>query len=195
LLPLAILLPGAAMAATLVKTYPVNLAQRDRILLATAACKPVGVAEAVRIDATTRKKDSSDITAEVRCKPHTSVGAYPLLRYATCNNSGGSWRCDEGYDVIHMKLPDVPELPVVPRGVSPQMAIEAITEASKLQVPPFHHPAIYLMRGRCSVAPHPASPSPEMKLFDIGCDGTGMLLTRHCWKDGCRYFISEGYGY
>jgi hypothetical protein len=175
--------------------YPVTLSQQDRTLVANTACSTVGAAGAESVVASTAARDSGRISVAVRCKSHATVGKSPLLHYSTCVNARGAWRCEPGYDAIHMTLSNSSVLPVVPKGVTPQLAVEAITEGSKQIVPPFHHPAIDLMRGQCSVAPHPVSPSPEMKLFDIQCTGTYMLLTRHCWTGRCRYFISQGEGY
>jgi hypothetical protein len=184
---------GTASAATL--TFPVKLAQRDQAMVTAAACSGVGVAAAERLHAYTAKKGSDRITVEVYCKPHAKAGTFPLLRFNTCRNGAAAWRCDAGLDAVQMTLPDSRLLPVIADGVAPQLAIEIITEGTKLQVPPFHTPATLLMRGACRVSPHPTSPSPEMKLFDIACENSTMLLTKHCWKTGCRYFISEGTGY
>jgi hypothetical protein len=195
LLALCALIAASAGAATLSKTYPVTLSQQDKTQLASAACGNTGLAGAERIVASTTKQGSNKVSAEVRCKSQASVGKFPVLHYSSCSNGTGSWRCEPGYDAIHMTLSDSAVLPVRPVGISREMAVELITEASKQIVPPFHHPALDLMRGRCSVAPHATSPSPDMKLFDIQCQGTSMLLTKHCWTGGCRYFISEGTGY
>jgi hypothetical protein len=190
---LCILSAGSASAAT--PTFPVKLAPRDQALVTAAACSGGGAAAAERLRAYTARKGSDRITVEVYCKPHAKAGAFPLLRYNTCRNGGGTWRCGAGQDAVHMTLPDARLLPVIADGIAPQLAIEIITEGTKLQVPPFHTPATLLMRGECRVSSHPASPSPEMKLFDIICDNSTMLLTKHCWNTGCRYFISEGTGY
>jgi hypothetical protein len=96
-----------------------------------------------------------------------------------------------------MTLPDSRVLPVVTHGVTLQLAIEIITEATKLQVPPFHTPATRFLQGQCSVSPLLASPSPEMKLFSIFCGDTSLELTKHCWDNQkhCRYFISDSRGH
>lgn len=195
LFALCALLAGTAGAAAPTKAFPVTLSQRDQAQIAAAACGAAGAPGVEQVAASTREKGSTKISAEVRCRPHAILQAFPVLHYATCGNARGAWRCDAGYDAIHVTLTDSRVLPVVAKGVAPQMAVEAVTEAEKLLVPPFHHPAVDLMRGQCSVEPHPTSPSPEMKLFDIRCAGTSMLLTRHCWTGGCRYFIPQGEGY
>jgi hypothetical protein len=195
LIVLATVLAASAGAATPVKTWPVTLSQQDRARIVGVACSTAGAAGAESVVASTTRKDSNNISAEVRCKSHATVGKFPVLHYSTCSNAKGTWRCETGYNAVHMTLSNSSVVPVRPMGVTEQVAIEAITEGSKQIVPPFHHPAVDLMRGQCSVSPHPKSPSPEMTLFDITCTGTYMLLTRHCWTGGCRYFISEGKGY
>jgi len=184
---------SAASAAT--KPVPVTLGQKDKAQITAAACGSVGVTAAERLSAHTTRPGANRITVEVYCKPHAKVGAFPLFRYNSCRNAAGAWRCDAGTDAVQMTLPDARPLPVIADGVAPQLAVEIITEGTKLQVPPFHHPAILLMRGECRVSPHPTSPSPQMKRFDIACEGSSMLLTKDCWQGGCRYFISEGTGY
>jgi hypothetical protein len=195
LLVLCSLPAGMVGATTLIKTYPVNLSVRDKALVTAAACGSVGVAAAEHLDAYTMVEGSTRISIDVRCKQHTTVGSFPVLRYSSCDNAKGTWRCNSSYDAIHVTLPDSRVLPVVADGVTALLAIEIITEATKLQVPPFHTPATHLMHGECSVSPQPDSPSPEMKLFKIICGTSGMLLTKHCWDKGCRYFISQGSGY
>jgi hypothetical protein len=185
----------AAGAGAAVQTAPVSLGQKDRTQVTAAACGSVGVTAAERLRAYTAKPGAASITVEVYCQPHAKIGAFPLFRYNTCRNAAGTWRCDAGKDAVQMTLPDSRPLPVIADGVAPQLAVEIITEGTKLQVPPFHHPAILLMRGECKVSPHPTSPSPQMKRFDIACDDSTMLLTKDCWQAGCRYFISEGTGY
>ena len=184
---------GLVEAAT--HTFPVTLGQKDKAQVTTAACSSVGAVAADRLRATSARQGTGRITVEVYCKPHEKIGAFPLFRYNTCRNAAGAWRCDAGLDAIQMTLPDSRPLPVIADGVAPQLAVEIITEGTKLQVPPFHHPAIQLMRGECRVSPHPTSPSPQMKRFDITCENSSMLLTKDCWPGGCRYFIAEGTGY
>jgi hypothetical protein len=190
---LCCLCAGAVGAAT--QAHTVTLGQKDRTQVTAAACGSVGVAAADRLRASSVRQGAGPITVEVYCKPHAKIGAFPLFRYNNCRSVAGAWRCEAGKDAIHMTLPDARLLPVIADAVAPQLAVEIITEGTKLQVPPFHHPAIQLMRGECRVSPHPTSPSPQMKRFDIACDGSSMLLTKDCWQAGCRYFISEGTGY
>lgn len=195
LLLLALCGVSAAGVRAATPAFPVTLGQRDQAQVTAAACGSAGVSTAERLRAHTATRGSSRITVEVFCKPHAAIGAIPLFRYNTCRNTAGAWRCDAGTDGVQMTLPDARQLPVIADGVTPQLAIEIVTEGTKLQVPPFHHPAALLMRGTCWVSPHPTSPSPAMKRFDIACDDSSMLLTKDCWQGGCRYFISEGTGY
>lgn len=192
---LLLALCGVAVVAGAATPGPVNLSQRDRAQVAAAACGAAGTGAADGLRAYATAKGPGAITVEVSCKPHAQFGAMPLFHHRTCRNATGAWRCGAGLESVRMTLPDARQLPVIADGVTPELAIEIITEGTKLQVPPFHHPAILLMRGQCRVAPHPTSPAPDMKRFDITCDDSSMLLTKHCWNGGCRYFIAEGTGY
>ncbi len=176
------------------RTYPAQISPRDRMAIATKACGSDDASGAQRLDASTRRKNTAAITVVVQCVAHTSVESHPLVHYTTCSNAGGSWHCEAGHDAIHLQLSNA-VLPVVPQDVPAHMAIVAVTEAAKLLVPPFHKPAIELLKGSCTVSPHGSSPSPEMQLFEIRCGGAWMLLTAHCWQGGCQYFISQGEGY
>jgi hypothetical protein len=190
----ALLMSGAAVGAA-AKSWPARLTEQDRKLVAIAACGNSPAPTADSMVATTTTKGSSRITVDVRCTPHVSLGRSATARVTTCSNAQGSWRCEAGDEAILVTLSNSTVVPVIAKDIPPLQAVVLITAASKQIVPPFHTPAINMLRGQCRISPNPKTPSPDMQQFDIQCSGTSMLLTKLCWSGGCRYFIPQGEGY
>jgi hypothetical protein len=191
LLACALLISGAAVGAAS-KSWPARLTEQDQKRVALAACGNSGADSMV---ATTTTKGSSRITVDVHCTPHGSLGRSPIAHVTTCSNAQGAWRCEAGDEAILVTLSNATVVPVIAKDIPPLQAVVLVTAASKQIVPPFHTPAINMLRGQCRISPNPKTPSPDMQQFDIQCSGTSMLLTKLCWTGGCRYFIPQGEGY
>jgi hypothetical protein len=185
------LLPGLCSAAApdAPAKSPVQLSSRDRGLLAGIAC---GQAGADQFQARTDKRGSSRIEVTVRCKPHATQQTLPVARHVECRNARGSWSCDAGQDAILMTLPDASVLAVVPGTVPARSAIAAVREAMQLTVPPFHAPARSLLKDRCNVSQQEAVEFKGATHFRLECTPGVIQLTRDCWNDKCRYFITAG---
>ena len=185
------LLPSLCAAAA--PAVPVKgdaqLSSRDRSLLAGIACDTSG---AEQFHAWADKRGSSRIKVTVRCKPHAEQQSLPVARYADCNNASGTWACGMGQDALLMTLPDASVLAVVPGMVPPRTAIAVVREAMQLSIPPFHGSALPLLKDRCNVSQREAVEFKGATHFQIECTPGTIQLTRDCWKDKCRYFITGG---
>jgi len=185
------LLPGLCSAA--VPDAPaksaVQLSSRDRGLLAGIAC---GQAAADQFHARTGKPGSSRIEVTVRCKPQTVQQTLPVARLVECRNAKGPWSCDAGQDALLMTLPDASVLAVLPGTVPARSAIAVVREAMQLTVPPFHAPARSLLKDRCRVSQQEAVEFKGATHFRLECTPGVIQLTRDCWNDKCRYFITAG---
>jgi hypothetical protein len=91
-----------------------------------------------------------------------------------------------------MTLPDASVLAVVPGTVTPRAAIAVVREAMQLSIPPFHAPALPLLKDRCNVSQREAAEFKGATHFQLECTPGTIQLTRDCWKDKCRYFIVGG---
>ncbi len=181
---------GAAAPAS--GKFPVQLSSHDRTLLSGIACADSGSAGVDRLDAWTTKRGSSRIEVTLRCKPHATLESLPLARYANCDNLTGVWACDQGRDALMMTLPNASVLAVVPDTVPPATAIEVVREAAELTVPPFHGPALPLLKDQCTVSQRDQAEFKGATHFRLECTPGVIQLTRDCWQDKCRYFITGG---
>jgi hypothetical protein len=186
--------PGlcGAAAATPAQTYPVQLSARDRDRVAQVACRSAGAAGAERFRAYTRGRGSALIEVAVQCTSHRQEESLPVAHYTTCANGTGAWRCEDGYDAVQMRLPDSAVLAVRADGVELHTAIALIRESEKLVFPPFHTPALSLLRGTCTVTRQPDVYSAEFQRFRVDCDPGSFAISKVCPKGKCGYFITEG---
>jgi len=186
-----VLLPGlcGAAASGIAVKFDAQLSSRDRGLLAGVACN---AATADQFDAWTDKRGSSRIEVTVRCKPHAEQQTLPVARYTDCSNARGTWTCNAGQDALMMTLPDASLLAVVAGTVPPRTAIAVVREAMHLSIPPFHGPALVLLKDRCNVSQREAVEFKGATHFQLECTPGIIQLTRDCWKDKCRYFITGG---
>jgi hypothetical protein len=190
----ALLVWGAAVSAA-TQSWPARLTAQDKERIAIAACGSSTAVAASSMVATTTTRGSSRNTVDVRCPPHGSLGRSAIAHVTTCSNAQGAWRCEAGDEAILVRLSNATVVPVIATNIPPLQAVVLITAASKEIVPPFHTPAVTMLRGQCRISPNPKTPSPDMQQFDIRCTGTSMQLTKLCWSGGCRYFIPQGEGY
>lgn len=184
----------AAPAAESASSQVIALSTRDRNLIVQAACVQPGASDADRVEGL-RQRGSRPIKVEVECKPHTTAHSVPVARHTTCDNAQGAWRCDPGQDALIVPLPNDTTVPVLPEGVTPLSALEAVREAAKLTIRPFYRPAVNVMKGRCTVGETRTSTSKGMQSFQIRCGETLVVLTRDCWDGQCRYFIPFAQNY
>ena len=128
----------------------------------------------------------------MRCKPHAVQQTLPVARHVECRNAKGPWSCDAGQDALLMTLPDASVLAVLPGTVPARSAIAVVREAMQLTVPPFHAPARSLLKDRCRVSQQEAVEFKGATHFRLECTPGVIQLTRDCWNDKCRYFITAG---
>jgi hypothetical protein len=171
---------------------PATLASRDRVLVTQAACADAGAAQ---LDAYALRKGTSSLRVEVQCNPQRVEATVPVAETATCTNSSGSWRCQPGQQLLQVTLPNDHLLSVVAEGVPASVAVEAVTEASRLTIRPFYRPAAKVLTGRCTVLRGAAAARAGMDNFRINCGEASVFLTRDCFQGKCRYFIPFALNY
>lgn len=91
-----------------------------------------------------------------------------------------------------MQLPDSAVLAVRVDGVEFHTALELIRESEKLVYPPFHTPALSVLRGTCTVSRKPDVYSAQFERYGVDCDGGSFAISKVCPKARCGYFITEG---
>lgn len=165
----------------------VQLSSRDRAQVIAAACGAGRDAEQLRAS---RAGKGSAVEVAVRCTPHRNELSLPVARVTSCGSEKGLWHCAPGQDALMMKLGDSPALALVPGAVPAREALYLVTEADKLTVPPFQKPARGWLQGQCTVAQMRDATFRGGTIFDLKCTPGTLLVTRDCWKDRCRFFIT-----
>lgn len=121
------LLPFAAQADS---TFPVALANRDRLVLEQLVCGEqfgVGVAD---VDARAFSAQAKVANfADVKCRPHAKLNDQPLYYVAQCVRGGGQWACSPAELETRVPLKDRSVL-VRPGTVAPQLAFQTIQKIS-----------------------------------------------------------------
>jgi ribosomal protein L11 len=185
-------LPAGSADAAMAKTYRVQLATRDAQQVGALACAGIASGAAERLEASTLRRGSAQVSVEVQCKSHRVEGATPVAHRTTCSNRTGQWQCEPGVDAMLMTLRPQQVVAVIPDGINAPVAITLVTEANKLTVPPFQNPASWLMVDTCKVSKGAQQEFKGAAHFSIDCTGGRLAITRDCWGEKCRYFITAG---
>jgi hypothetical protein len=185
-------LPAGSAHAAAIKTYRVQLATRDAQQVGALACARIASSGAERLEASTPRRGSAQVDVAVLCKPHRPEGTTPVARRTTCSNRTGQWKCEPGVDAMLVTLRPQQVVAVIPEGINAPIAVTLVTEANKLTVPPFQNPASWLMNGVCTVSKSSPQEFKGATHFSIDCTGGRLAITRDCWGEKCRYFITAG---
>jgi hypothetical protein len=100
------------------------------------------------------------------------------------------WQCGAGHDALMVKLDESPAFALVPGVVPARTALYLVREAAKLTVPPFHKPAQSWLQDQCTVAQAREAPFKGGMHFDLMCTPGTLIVTRDCWQNRCRFFIT-----
>lgn len=165
----------------------VQLSSRDSAQVTAAACGEGRDAEQLRAS---RSGRNSPVQVSVRCAPHRSELSLPVARVTSCGSEKGLWHCASAQDALMVKLGDSPALELVPGAVPAREALYLVTEADKLAVPPFQKPARGWLQGQCTVAQVRDATFRGGTIFDLKCTPGTLLVTRDCWNNRCRFFIT-----
>jgi hypothetical protein len=190
---LAILVAGLlplqmARSAPAPDAAEIQLSSRDRAQVSAAAC---GVAGGDAAELRASRAGKARLNVAVRCRPHGTQESLSLAHVTSCGNEGGRWKCEAGNDALMMKLGDTPEMALIAGGVPARDALYLVQEVDKLTVPPFHKPARQWLQDQCSLVQAGAAAFRGGTLFELQCTRGTLHVTRDCWKDRCRFFISR----
>lgn len=183
---LFLLIPQFSGAASPAATE-VQLSSRDRAQVTAAACGAGRDAGQLRA---ARQGKGSAVEVTIRCAPHRTEASLPVAHVTTCSSDKGLWHCAPGQDALMVTLGDSPALALVPGAVPARDALYLVAEADKLAVPPFQKPARGWLQGQCTVAQVRAASFRGGTIFDLKCTPGTLLVTRDCWNDRCRFFIT-----
>lgn len=184
---LAGLLPLQMASAAAPDAAGIQLSSKDRARVSAAACGAAG-GDAAALRASRAGK--AVLKVAVQCRPHGSQESLPLARVTSCGNDGGAWKCEAGGDALLIKLGDSPEMALLPGAVPARDALYLVQEVDKLTVPPFHKPARQWLQDQCTLVQAGAAAFRGGTLFELQCTRGTLHVTRDCWKDRCRFFIS-----
>ena len=169
----------------------VQLSSRDRALVTTAACAAGRSADKLQ---PRRAGKDSPVEVAVQCTPHRTERSRPVAHVTTCSNDKGLWKCAAGNDALMVRLGDAPAMALIPGVVPAETALYLVTEADKLTVPPFHKPARTWMQDQCTVTQTRPATFRGGTVHELQCTAGSLSITRDCWKDRCRFFISGSTG-
>lgn len=184
--------PGMADAATPTASIRVQLSTQDKARIGAAACSGIGSDGAERIEARRNAQTPRSMEADVYCRPHGETESLPLVHVTRCSNGAGTWKCEPGSDASLLSVSKSSTVAVVADGVTLHMAIYLVREAAQLTVPPFHRPASSYMSDKCIVTRATTQAFKGATHFAIDCAHGNLALTRDCWPQGCRVFITGG---
>jgi hypothetical protein len=161
-----------------------------RASLAAAACWSAGATRIETLRTRSREKGTGDVIADVKCQAHMEEGPHPVSHYARCEQHGGTWKCDAGYNALMYRQTNGPALLLVPRGIGFRDALDLIPELEKLRNR-VGRPATAYLYGTCAVAK--TVPFKGAEQFDILCDEgqREISLTRDCGTGQCRVFLVD----
>jgi hypothetical protein len=165
------------------------LAPAARAALAAAACWSSGATRIETLRTRSSEKEPPDAIAEVKCQAHMEVDSHPVSHYTRCEQHGGTWKCDDGYNAL-MFSPTNDAALLVPKGIGFQTALDLVPELEKLRNR-VGRPAISYLHGVCTVAK--SVPFKGAEQFDIRCDEgrREISLTRDCGTAQCRVFLVD----
>lgn len=182
---------SATPAAPTAKSPPLRLAAGEVLRLASLACPGDEPDRIDHIEPTAFTAPGRQ-QVTVRCRPHGAEARLLTARQSICSRERGRWQCAPARDVLLMQLRDGSTLAVAPEGLAAEMAVHAVLEASQTTVPPFHKPALWMLRGTCTVRQAPVADFRNATEFAMACNGGTIYLTRHCPQpDKCRYFVTR----
>ena len=115
-----------------------------------------------------------------------------MANLTTCSNGRGLWQCDAGADALMVKVDDNAPLALVAGALPAREALSLLTETAKLTVPPFYKPAKMWLQDQCSVVGMRDATFKGGTQFDLQCTRGTLSITRDCWKNRCRFFITSG---
>ena len=161
-----------------------------RASLAAAACWSVGATRIETLRTSIPKKGSPDVIAAVKCQAHMEEDSHPVSHYTRCEQHGGTWKCDGGYNALMFRQANGPALLLVPKGISFRSALDLIPELEKLRNR-VGRPAMSYLHGTCAVTK--SVPFKGAEQFDISCDDgrREIALTRDCGTKQCRVFLVD----
>ena len=166
------------------------LAPASRASLAAAACWSVGATRIETLRTSTPAKGSPDVTAEVKCQAHMEEESHPVSHHTRCEQQGGTWKCDDGYNALMFRQTKGRALLLVPKGIGFKAALDLIPELETLHNR-VGRPAMSYLYGTCAVSR--SAPFKGAEQFDISCDegSREITLTRDCGTRQCRVYLVD----
>ena len=166
------------------------LAPAARASLAASACWSSGATRMETFRVATHDKASRVAIVDVKCQAHMEEDSHPVSHYTRCEQHGGTWKCDAGYNALMFRSTNGPELLLVPRGISFRAALDLLPELAKMRTR-VGRPALSFLHGKCTVGK--SVPFKGAEQFDILCDegSREISLTRDCGTAQCRVYLVD----
>jgi len=168
----------------------IALSPAARASLAAAACWSVGATRIETLRARAVEKRPADVTADVKCLAHMEEDSHPVSHYTRCEQHGGTWKCDDGYNALMLSPTNGPALLLIPKGMSFRAALDLLPDLATLRNR-VGRPAMSYLHGRCAVGR--SVPFKDAEQFDFVCDDgrREITLTRDCVRNPCRVYLVD----